>query len=144
MKLIILLSLISASSFHPIMMLTSLILLTLFLSLTFYFIYQFSIMSMMMILIILGGMLIVFMYMISLCPNKKITFNSKVFFIFLLMAMIIPNKMFMLKLELININKIYLANFVNMVILMMIFLIIMLMIVSKNLNWINAPIKKSV
>lgn len=141
-KFLLLLSIVSASSFHPILILTSLILLTLFLSLTFYFIYQFSIISIMIILIILGGILIIFIYIIRLCPNKKITFDKKLFFIFLLILLVIPNKIFIIKLELININKIYLANFVNMVILIIIFLIIILIIVSKNLNWINAPIKK--
>nr|YP_010535790.1 NADH dehydrogenase subunit 6 [Rhipicephalus simus]QLD97334.1 NADH dehydrogenase subunit 6 [Rhipicephalus simus]UYB78845.1 NADH dehydrogenase subunit 6 [Rhipicephalus simus] len=141
-KLFIFLSVICLNSFHPIMMLLSLILLTLFLALTFYFIYQFSIISMMMILIILGGMLIIFMYMISLCPNKKMSFHMKLSVIFTSMLILIPFNTFMVKLELININKIYSMNFINMIILMMTFLIVMLMIISKNLSWINAPIKK--
>nr|YP_010983060.1 NADH dehydrogenase subunit 6 [Rhipicephalus pumilio]WOH23057.1 NADH dehydrogenase subunit 6 [Rhipicephalus pumilio] len=141
-KLFIFMSVICLSSFHPIFMLSSLILLTLFLSLTFYFIYQFSLMSMMMILIILGGMLIIFMYMISLCPNKKMSFYGKLSVTFTTTLILIPFNMYMSKLDLININKIYSVNFVNMIIMMMIFLLLMLMIISKNLKWINAPIKK--
>nr|YP_011003033.1 NADH dehydrogenase subunit 6 [Rhipicephalus bursa]WPR15198.1 NADH dehydrogenase subunit 6 [Rhipicephalus bursa] len=141
-KLILFSSIICTSSFHPVTMLLSLILLTLFLALTFYFIYQFSIVSMMMILIILGGMLIIFMYMVSLCPNKKMKFNTKLTVMFTFMLTMISNKMFMMKLDLAYINKIYLMNFVNMIIIMMIFLLLMLMIVAKNLNWVNAPIKK--
>nr|YP_010735466.1 NADH dehydrogenase subunit 6 [Rhipicephalus rutilus]WEI30800.1 NADH dehydrogenase subunit 6 [Rhipicephalus rutilus] len=141
-KLLMFTSVICLSSSHPILMLSSLILLTLFLSLLFYFIYQFSLVSMMMILIILGGMLIIFMYMISLCPNKKMSFYKKLSVTFTLMLILIPYKTFMMKLEVININKVYSMNFVNMVILMMVFLIVMLMIISKNLSWINAPIKK--
>nr|NP_008521.1 NADH dehydrogenase subunit 6 [Rhipicephalus sanguineus]O99827.1 RecName: Full=NADH-ubiquinone oxidoreductase chain 6; AltName: Full=NADH dehydrogenase subunit 6 [Rhipicephalus sanguineus]AAD05528.1 NADH dehydrogenase 6 [Rhipicephalus sanguineus] len=141
-KFLIFMSVICLSSSHPILMLSSLILLTLFLSLIFYFIYQFSIMSMMMILIILGGMLIIFMYMISLCPNKKMSFYKKLSVTFTMMLILIPYDSFMTKLEMININKIYSVNFVNMIILMMIFLIVMLTIISKNLSWINAPIQK--
>nr|WPS93636.1 NADH dehydrogenase subunit 6 [Rhipicephalus haemaphysaloides] len=141
-KLLILGSVICLNSFHPIMMLLSLILLTLFLSLTFYFMYQLSIISMMMILIILGGMLIIFMYMISLCPNKKMGFYGKLSVTFTMMLILIPCEMFMMKMEFNYINKIYSVNFINMIMLMMIFLIIMLTIISKNLSWINAPIKK--
>nr|YP_009429111.1 NADH dehydrogenase subunit 6 [Rhipicephalus turanicus]ASW20721.1 NADH dehydrogenase subunit 6 [Rhipicephalus turanicus]UNO54480.1 NADH dehydrogenase subunit 6 [Rhipicephalus turanicus] len=141
-KLLIFMSIICLSSSHPIMMLSSLILLTLFLSLMFYFIYQFSFVSMMMILIILGGMLIIFMYMISLCPNKKMSFYKKLSVTFTLMLILIPYNTFMTKLETININKVYSMNFVNIIILMLIFLIVMLIIISKNLSWINAPIKK--
>nr|WKW91698.1 NADH dehydrogenase subunit 6 [Rhipicephalus sanguineus] len=142
MKLLIFSSIICLSSSHPILMLSSLILLTLFLALTFYFIYQFSFVSMMMILIILGGMLIIFMYMISLCPNKKMSFYKKLSATFTLLLILIPYNTFMMKLEVININKVYSVNFVNMIILMMTFLIVMLTIISKNLSWINAPIKK--
>nr|YP_010535764.1 NADH dehydrogenase subunit 6 [Rhipicephalus evertsi]QLD97269.1 NADH dehydrogenase subunit 6 [Rhipicephalus evertsi]QLD97282.1 NADH dehydrogenase subunit 6 [Rhipicephalus evertsi]UYB78806.1 NADH dehydrogenase subunit 6 [Rhipicephalus evertsi] len=141
-KLILFSSIICVSSFHPIMMLLSLILLTLFLALTFYLIYQFSIMSLMMILVILGGMLIIFMYMVSLCPNKKMGFNKKLTVTFTFLLVMVSNKMFMMKLDLAYINKIYLVNFVNMIIIMMVFLLLMLMIVAKNLNWVNAPIKK--
>nr|YP_008999760.1 NADH dehydrogenase subunit 6 [Rhipicephalus geigyi]AGH19765.1 NADH dehydrogenase subunit 6 [Rhipicephalus geigyi] len=139
---VMILSIVCISFFHPIMMLLSLILLTLFLAMVFYHCYQFSIMSLMMILIILGGMLIVFMYMISLCPNKKMKFNKKLSVTFVFLLLTTSNKMLMMKLDLVYINKIYLVNFVNMIIVMMIFLILMLMIIAKNLNWINSPIKK--
>nr|YP_009992035.1 NADH dehydrogenase subunit 6 [Rhipicephalus decoloratus]QLD97113.1 NADH dehydrogenase subunit 6 [Rhipicephalus decoloratus]QNN85506.1 NADH dehydrogenase subunit 6 [Rhipicephalus decoloratus] len=141
-KFIMMLSIVCASFFHPITMLLSLILLTLFLAMIFYYCYQLSIMSLMMILIILGGMLIIFMYMISLCPNKKMKFNSKFSVTFTFLLVTISNKMIMTKLDLVYINKIYLVNFVNMIIIMMMFLILMLMIIAKNLNWINSPIKK--
>ncbi|KAH7977156.1 hypothetical protein HPB51_029859 (mitochondrion) [Rhipicephalus microplus] len=141
-KIVMFLSIICASVFHPVMMLLTLILLTLFLSMVFYYSYQFSIMSMMMILIILGGMLIIFMYMVSLCPNKKMKFNKKISVTFTFLLTLISYNMYMMKLDLVYINKIYLVNFVNMIIVMMIFLMLMLMIVAKNLNWINAPIKK--
>lgn len=95
-----------------------------------------------MILIILGGILIIFIYIISLCPNKKIRFHMKLRVIFTRILILIPFNTFITKLELININKIYSINFINIIILIITFLIIMLIIISKNLRWINAPIKK--
>nr|UZG91583.1 NADH dehydrogenase subunit 6 [Dermacentor reticulatus] len=142
MKLLILLSILCMSMSHPIMMLMSLILLTLFLSMSFYFLFQFSLVSLLMILIILGGMLIIFMYMISLCPNKKIFIDIKMIIFSILMTIPIYFPFHMMSFNIINIEKIYSINFTNMLILMMIFLIMSLMIISKNLNWINCPIKK--
>nr|WRY71144.1 NADH dehydrogenase subunit 6 [Dermacentor reticulatus] len=142
MKLLILLSILCMSMSHPIMMLMSLILLTLFLSMSFYFLFQFSLVSLLMILIILGGMLIIFMYMISLCPNKKIFINIKMIIFSILMTIPIYFPFHMMSFNIINIEKIYSINFTNMLILMMLFLIMSLMIISKNLSWINCPIKK--
>nr|YP_010571317.1 NADH dehydrogenase subunit 6 [Dermacentor reticulatus]UZG91453.1 NADH dehydrogenase subunit 6 [Dermacentor reticulatus]UZG91466.1 NADH dehydrogenase subunit 6 [Dermacentor reticulatus]UZG91479.1 NADH dehydrogenase subunit 6 [Dermacentor reticulatus]UZG91492.1 NADH dehydrogenase subunit 6 [Dermacentor reticulatus]UZG91505.1 NADH dehydrogenase subunit 6 [Dermacentor reticulatus] len=142
MKLLILLSILCMSMSHPIMMLMSLILLTLFLSMSFYFLFQFSLVSLLMILIILGGMLIIFMYMISLCPNKKIFIDIKMIIFSILMTIPIYFPFHMMSFNIINIEKIYSINFTNMLILMMLFLIMSLMIISKNLNWINCPIKK--
>nr|QVV23883.1 NADH dehydrogenase subunit 6 [Hyalomma anatolicum] len=141
MKLLLILSLICALLFHPIMMLMSLILFTLFLSIMFYNSFQFAFISLMMILLILGGMLIIFMYMISLCPNKKMNFNIKLMIIPFMLFFYMVNSNFE-KFEFTMIYKIYMMNYLNMMIMMMLFLIMSLMIISKNLKWINAPIKK--
>nr|YP_010231350.1 NADH dehydrogenase subunit 6 [Dermacentor auratus]QSV37419.1 NADH dehydrogenase subunit 6 [Dermacentor auratus] len=142
MKFILCLSILLLSMFHPISMLISLILFTLFLSIMFYFLFQCSLISLMMILIILGGMLIIFMYMISLCPNKKIQVNIKTTLFMIMASLPISIPIFFMNLEILHITKIYSINFINMLILMMMYLIISLMIISKNLNWINCPIKK--
>lgn len=136
------LSIICASIFHPIIILLTLILLTLFLSIIFYYSYQFSIISIIIILIILGGILIIFIYIIRLCPNKKIKFNKKIRVTFTFLLITNSYSMYIMKLELVYINKIYLVNFVNIIIVIIIFLLLILIIVAKNLNWINAPIKK--
>nr|QLD97126.1 NADH dehydrogenase subunit 6 [Dermacentor rhinocerinus]QLD97139.1 NADH dehydrogenase subunit 6 [Dermacentor rhinocerinus] len=141
-KLIIFLMVLFMSMSHPILMLISLILLTLFLSLTFYFLFQFSLISLLMILVILGGMLIIFMYMISLCPNKKMKFNKSMIFTSIILSIFITPPLFLMNIEFTNISKIYCMNFTNMLIMMMMFLILTLMIISKNLSWINSPIKK--
>nr|UNO54350.1 NADH dehydrogenase subunit 6 [Hyalomma asiaticum] len=142
MNLLLFLSLICLLFFHPIMMLMALILFTLFLAVMFYNSFQFSFVSLMMVLLILGGMLIIFMYMISLCPNSKMNFNIKTFLILPLLFFSFSKNNSFWKFELPMINKIYMMHYVTMMILMMFFLIMTLMIVSKNLKWINAPIKK--
>nr|QVV23844.1 NADH dehydrogenase subunit 6 [Hyalomma aegyptium] len=142
MKLFLIISLICAVLFHPIMMLMTLITFTLFLAMMFYNSFQFSFISLMTILLILGGMLIIFMYMISLCPNSKMNFNTKMLLISPFMLIFFPKNIIFWKIELMMMNKIYMINHVNMMIMMMLFLIMSLMIISKNLKWINAPIKK--
>nr|UYB78039.1 NADH dehydrogenase subunit 6 [Dermacentor albipictus]UYB78052.1 NADH dehydrogenase subunit 6 [Dermacentor albipictus] len=142
MKMIIFLSITFMLMTHPILMLISLILLTLFLAMMFYFFFQMSLISLLMILMILGGMLIIFMYMISLCPNQKIKLNNKLILISILLTIPISIPLTKMNLEIFQINKIYDMFFTNMLVLMMIFLIISLMVISKNLNWINSPIKK--
>nr|UXG58629.1 NADH dehydrogenase subunit 6 [Dermacentor albipictus] len=141
-KMIIFLSITFMLMTHPILMLISLILLTLFLAMMFYFFFQMSLISLLMILMILGGMLIIFMYMISLCPNQKIKLNNKLILISILLTIPISIPLTKMNLEIFQINKIYDMFFTNMLVLMMIFLIISLMVISKNLNWINSPIKK--
>nr|QRF92805.1 NADH dehydrogenase subunit 6 [Hyalomma marginatum] len=141
MKMFLILSLICALFFHPIMMLLSLILFTLFLSIMFYNSFQFAFISLMMVLLILGGMLIIFMYMISLCPNSKMNLNIKLMITPFLLFFFVINLNWE-KFEFTMIYKIYMMNYLNMMIIMMFFLIMSLMIISKNLKWINAPIKK--
>nr|YP_008999747.1 NADH dehydrogenase subunit 6 [Dermacentor nitens]AGH19704.1 NADH dehydrogenase subunit 6 [Dermacentor nitens] len=141
-KMIIFLSISFMLMTHPILMLISLILLTLFLAMMFYLVFQMSLISLLMILMILGGMLIIFMYMVSLCPNQKIKLNNKLILTSILLTIPISIPLSKMNLEIFQINKIYNMFFTNMLILMMIFLIISLMVISKNLNWINSPIKK--
>lgn len=127
---------------NPISILISLILLTLFLSISFYFLFQFSLISLLIILIILGGILIIFIYIIRLCPNYKIIVNKKIIIFSIFITSLISFPTYIINFEIINIRKIYLINFTNILIIIIIFLIISLIIISKNLNWINCPIKK--
>nr|YP_010324883.1 NADH dehydrogenase subunit 6 [Haemaphysalis sulcata]UNO53934.1 NADH dehydrogenase subunit 6 [Haemaphysalis sulcata] len=126
---------------HPILMLMSIMLLTLFMSMTFYFFTQFSLVSLVMILLILGGMLIIFMYMVSLTPNSKISLNWK-------MLLILPVFLFLFKWNLYFenmsnklLNKIYFLSFVNLILLMMIYLILTLTVVMKLTNSNMIPMK---
>lgn len=118
---------------HPIIILISVIILTLFISLTFYQNSINSLFPLILILLIIGGILTIFMYIIRLCPNKKISFNIK---------LIIPiSIIFILKLYPIFIKfhnedliTIYFYPFINILLLIIIYLFISLIIIIKMLN----------
>nr|YP_006234061.1 NADH dehydrogenase subunit 6 [Archaeocroton sphenodonti]AET63101.1 NADH dehydrogenase subunit 6 [Archaeocroton sphenodonti] len=141
MEMLTLLTVITMFMSHPMMMLMSVMLLTFFLALIFYKITQISLVSLMMILLILGGMLIIFMYMISLCPNKKIIFKKISLLIIIFMIPTISMFHILMKFEISNFIKIYFFNFLNLLILMMIYLLITLLVVMKNSNFNNSPMK---
>nr|UNO54311.1 NADH dehydrogenase subunit 6 [Amblyomma sp.] len=127
---------------HPMMMLISVIILTLFISLTFYQNSMNSLFPLILILLIMGGMLTIFMYMISLCPNKKMSFNIKLMIPISIMFMLKLYPMFM-KFHNEDLITIYFYPFINMLLLMMTYLFISLMIMMKMLNWISSPMKSN-
>nr|WQF69077.1 NADH dehydrogenase subunit 6 [Amblyomma nodosum] len=140
MKLMLFFSILLLSMSHPITMLISVILLTLMVCLTFYQNSCNSLFPLILILLILGGMLIIFMYMISLCPNKKMNFNLK--FIFLILMPLLSNNIpVFMKFYNQELMKIYYFSYLNIMMMMMIYLVITLMIVMKILNWISCPMK---
>nr|YP_010329451.1 NADH dehydrogenase subunit 6 [Haemaphysalis cornigera]YP_011004261.1 NADH dehydrogenase subunit 6 [Haemaphysalis taiwana]UNO53908.1 NADH dehydrogenase subunit 6 [Haemaphysalis cornigera]UNO53921.1 NADH dehydrogenase subunit 6 [Haemaphysalis cornigera]WPS93623.1 NADH dehydrogenase subunit 6 [Haemaphysalis taiwana] len=141
MSMIMIMSIFFMMMTHPIMMLMSIMLLTLYMALIFYKVSQFSLISLIMILLILGGMLIIFMYMVSLSPNNKISLNWMTlvslpfFMIFLNWETLMEN---------VNneiIEKIYFHGFMNLILLMMIYLIITLFVVLKLTNSNMSPMK---
>nr|YP_010535503.1 NADH dehydrogenase subunit 6 [Alectorobius cerradoensis]UYB78246.1 NADH dehydrogenase subunit 6 [Alectorobius cerradoensis]UYB78259.1 NADH dehydrogenase subunit 6 [Alectorobius cerradoensis] len=80
MKLILLMTLSFIFSSHPIMLIMIMILMTLILNMYMYMYMKFSWFILMITLLILGGLLVIFLYITSLTPNKKFTFK-KTFFI---------------------------------------------------------------
>nr|YP_011017378.1 NADH dehydrogenase subunit 6 [Amblyomma parvitarsum]WQF69041.1 NADH dehydrogenase subunit 6 [Amblyomma parvitarsum] len=140
MKMILLFSILLISFSHPMMMLMSVILLTLFISMIFYKNTENSLFSLMTILLILGGMLIIFMYMVSLCPNKKMKINFK--FIFMALILFVFNSSYLyINFSYQNLIKIYYFSFLNILMMMMMYLLISLVVIMKNLNWISCPMK---
>nr|UXX50235.1 NADH dehydrogenase subunit 6 [Haemaphysalis concinna] len=143
MLMILSLSILLMMMTHPLMMLMSIMLLTLYMSMIFYLISQFSMISLIMILLILGGMLVIFMYMVSLTPNNKISFNFKmlvsIFFILFLLNVEIQMK----NLDMQIFNKIYFTNYMNLIMLMMMYLILSLNVVMKLTNSNMTPMKMS-
>lgn len=123
------------------MILISIMLLTLCISLTFYIFSQFSLISLIMILLILGGILIIFMYIVSLSPNNKISLNWKIFIIlpFFLIFLKWDYQIENFRNEILN--KIYFSGFINLILLIIIYLIITLIVVLKLTNSKIRPIK---
>uniref|UniRef100_UPI0030FF28EC NADH dehydrogenase subunit 6 n=1 Tax=Amblyomma breviscutatum TaxID=3134081 RepID=UPI0030FF28EC len=140
MNIILFLAILLISMSHPMTMLISVILLTLFISIFFYANSCNTLFPLILILLILGGMLIIFLYMISLCPNKKMDFNFKILLastIFLLFNF--DSKAFKFLNE--ELTKIYFSPQIVMMLLIMNYLMITLMVVLKMLNWISSPLK---
>uniref|UniRef100_UPI0030FEC222 NADH dehydrogenase subunit 6 n=1 Tax=Amblyomma calabyi TaxID=3065602 RepID=UPI0030FEC222 len=140
MKFMLILSIYMISFSHPMTMLISVIFITLFMSIFFYLNSCNSMFSLILILLILGGMLMIFLYMISLCPNLKIKLDKKMIFIIFLIFSFKINFMYNNFMNQ-DLKKIFFFMFMNMIILMMMYLIITLLVVMKNLNWINSPMK---
>nr|YP_010535374.1 NADH dehydrogenase subunit 6 [Amblyomma hebraeum]QLD96944.1 NADH dehydrogenase subunit 6 [Amblyomma hebraeum]QLD96957.1 NADH dehydrogenase subunit 6 [Amblyomma hebraeum]UYB77935.1 NADH dehydrogenase subunit 6 [Amblyomma hebraeum] len=140
MKMLAFISILLMTMSHPVSMLFSIIMLTLLVSLTFYKISTNSLLPLILILLILGGMLVIFLYMVSLCPNKKINFKIKNFsltFSFFFFSFYLTFN----KVAYLDLMKIYYFPFFNMLLLMMIYLLISLLVVMKMLNWISSPMK---
>nr|YP_010324935.1 NADH dehydrogenase subunit 6 [Haemaphysalis qinghaiensis]UNO54064.1 NADH dehydrogenase subunit 6 [Haemaphysalis qinghaiensis] len=143
MLIILAMSMLFLMMTHPIMMLMSVMMLTLYMSMIFYYISQFSMISLIMILLILGGMLIIFMYMVSLTPNNKISFNYKMIFVTTMTLLLINIEIQNKTLENFIFNKIYFYNFMNLIMLMMMYLILSLTVVMKLTNSNMSPMKMS-
>lgn len=128
---------------HPLIMLISVMLLTLYISIIFYLISQFSMISLIIVLLILGGILVIFIYMVRLTPNNKISFNFKIlvsiFFILFLLNVEIQIK----NLDIQIFNKIYFTNYINLIMLIIIYLILSLNVVIKLTNSNITPMKIS-
>nr|QFQ33842.1 NADH dehydrogenase subunit 6 [Amblyomma geoemydae] len=140
MNIILFFSILLITMSHPMTLLISVILLTLFVSMLFYFNSCNAFFPLILILLILGGMLVIFMYMVSLCPNKKINFNLK----FLFLTSIIMFLSFNLKITSFmneELMKIFFFPQISMTLLIMNYLMLTLMVVMKLLNWISSPLK---
>nr|YP_010730011.1 NADH dehydrogenase subunit 6 [Amblyomma tonelliae]WEF75025.1 NADH dehydrogenase subunit 6 [Amblyomma tonelliae] len=140
MKFLLTISLILIVMSHPMTMLIAVIFLTLFISMIFYKISENSILPLIVILMILGGMMIIFMYIISLCPNKKMSFNMK-FLIFSLMIVMFNMDLIFIKVLNQDLMKIYFFSYINSLLFLMLYLLITLAVILKNLNWISSPMK---
>nr|YP_011017313.1 NADH dehydrogenase subunit 6 [Amblyomma argentinae]WQF68976.1 NADH dehydrogenase subunit 6 [Amblyomma argentinae] len=140
MKIIFYFSVILISMNHPMLMLLSVIAMTLLISLMFYQNSCNSLLPLILILLVLGGMMIIFMYMVSLCPNKKMQFNKKIIFLIIFLIFLKFSFIFV-KIENQEFFKLYCYPFMNLMIFMLIYLLICLLVVMKLLNWISSPMK---
>nr|UXW64274.1 NADH dehydrogenase subunit 6 [Abia sp.] len=123
-------------------------------SFTFFFSY-------ILFMILLGGMLVLFIYISSLTPNMKFKFNKKIFYILLISSIIMMLIMlyfnFNLNLNMMNYNLFMSQNYSlklslkkmfdfpnNMIMLLMInYLLITLFIIVKIININKGPLRKN-
>nr|BCW91768.1 NADH dehydrogenase subunit 6 [Ixodes pavlovskyi] len=124
---------------HPMYMLMSIIFITLSMSILIYKSMKMMWIPLILILLILGGMLILFLYIISLIPNKKLYFNKKIIMILTFLLMAFPSfKMSEVSFFFMNSN--FFPSSMNMMTFMMVYLIMTLIVVMKIMISSNAPL----
>lgn len=95
-----------------------------------------------LILLILGGIFILFLYIIRLIPNKKLTFNKKI--IILIIFLLISFPLFKIsEISFLFINSNFFHSSINIIIFIIIYLIITLIVVIKLITSSNAPLSTS-
>nr|QTW91647.1 NADH dehydrogenase subunit 6 [Carios vespertilionis]UNO54362.1 NADH dehydrogenase subunit 6 [Carios vespertilionis]UNO54375.1 NADH dehydrogenase subunit 6 [Carios vespertilionis] len=141
MKMIFLISILFMTSTQPIMMILILILITLNISLLIYLQMKMTWFPMLIIILMLGGMMILFLYVTSLTPNKKFIWSNKFFPLIMLtpfLPTIKPN---------FNSNNFYtISNLLNnsntlMLTFIMLYLLITLLTITKLIHSSFAPLK---
>nr|AMX74154.1 NADH dehydrogenase subunit 6 [Nuttalliella namaqua]UYB78181.1 NADH dehydrogenase subunit 6 [Nuttalliella namaqua] len=143
MNLLILIPILFMLSFHPLMMIILIILLSIIIAFMTFKMMNFSLPPFMLLLLILGGMLMIFSYFISLTSNQKFLFNKKsLFFLPLLLTMNISNLPIYhnnMKSFLLMVSK----KFMFIFILMLLFLLITLMATTKIFKSIKSPLRSN-
>nr|YP_010535711.1 NADH dehydrogenase subunit 6 [Ornithodoros tabajara]UYB78649.1 NADH dehydrogenase subunit 6 [Ornithodoros tabajara]UYB78662.1 NADH dehydrogenase subunit 6 [Ornithodoros tabajara] len=140
MKLTILMILCFMASNHPIFMILIMIMTSLLLNVYMYMYMKNTWFIFLITLLILGGLLVIFLYITSLTPNKKFNFNKK---IFLMLPLI-----FLPKITFISNNNttlqmlvLFLPKSLTMLLMTLIYLILTLISIMVMLKSSMAPIK---
>nr|YP_010324869.1 NADH dehydrogenase subunit 6 [Ixodes nuttallianus]UNO53790.1 NADH dehydrogenase subunit 6 [Ixodes nuttallianus] len=124
---------------HPMYMLMTIIMVTLLSAILIYKSMKILWIPFIFTLLILGGMFILFLYMISLIPNKKLFLNKKMIIVFILFFVnFSPFNSQEMSFLLMNLS--YSPSSMNMIVLMMTYLIMTLMVVMKIMTSSNAPL----
>nr|UYL27207.1 NADH dehydrogenase subunit 6 [Alectorobius amblus] len=139
MNLIIMMIICFIFSSHPIMMIFLMILITLSLNMYMYMYMKYTWFIFMITLLILGGLLVIFLYITSLTPNKKFNLNKIFYFtIPLVFFMKInpnmqPNNFYMFSL--------FMPSSMLLLTLMLIYLMLTLISIMKMIKSSMAPLK---
>nr|AIZ58437.1 NADH dehydrogenase subunit 6 [Argas africolumbae] len=142
MKISMLISIFFFMSLHPLTMLIMLILMTLNIITIVYLSTKTTWIPMILILLILGGMLVLFIYITSVTPNKKFSFKKQS------ILMVMPFLMFSTNMVYLNFSQTSILLF-NMdknsflLIFITIYLLITLIAIMKLINSSTAPIRLS-
>nr|YP_009020707.1 NADH dehydrogenase subunit 6 [Ixodes pavlovskyi]AHM02282.1 NADH dehydrogenase subunit 6 [Ixodes pavlovskyi] len=124
---------------HPMYMLMSIIFITLSMSILIYKSMKMMWIPLILILLILGGMLILFLYIMNLIPNKKLYFNKKIIMILTFLLMSFPSFK-MSEVSFLSMNSNFFSSSMNMMTFMMIYLIMTLIVAMKIMISSNAPL----
>nr|UNO53738.1 NADH dehydrogenase subunit 6 [Ixodes ovatus] len=125
---------------HPMSMLLSIIMSTIIISFLISKYIKMAWISLILILLVLGGMLILFLYIISLIPNKKMNANKKLLAMFLVFLITFKTNWFF-NTSFFSMNSIFFLSSMNFMLFMMMYLLISLMIVMKIMKSSNSPLK---
>nr|YP_009537776.1 NADH dehydrogenase subunit 6 [Ornithodoros coriaceus]AYN59508.1 NADH dehydrogenase subunit 6 [Ornithodoros coriaceus] len=139
MKLMLFISLAFISMPHPISMLIIMIMMTVYINILMYMMMKHTWFILIITLLMLGGLLVIFMYITSLTPNKKF-YLKKYFFvsipIFYMMKM---NNLSWLSLN--NTQTMKVLSSPSILIFMLIYLMITLMAIMSLIKSSLAPLK---
>nr|YP_010535672.1 NADH dehydrogenase subunit 6 [Alectorobius rietcorreai]UYB78571.1 NADH dehydrogenase subunit 6 [Alectorobius rietcorreai] len=142
MKMITLMTLCFMASTHPIFMIITMILMALILNMYMYSFMKYTWFILIITLLILGGLLVIFLYVTSLTPNKKFKFKKKIFFLipitFLLNTNQITNNSSNNQIDIL-----FMTESMKMLILTLIYLILTLISITMLIKSSMAPIKSN-
>nr|YP_010373821.1 NADH dehydrogenase subunit 6 [Malcus auriculatus]UPI55348.1 NADH dehydrogenase subunit 6 [Malcus auriculatus] len=101
--------------------------------------------SYVVLIIMLSGMMVLFIYMASVASNEKMIFSMKLFYIVTMMMIVTNYKMYWMKLDnnWINMSMNMLFNSITMMItlIMVVYLFFCMMIISKIVNINEGPLR---
>nr|YP_009536343.1 NADH dehydrogenase subunit 6 [Ornithodoros tholozani]AYN50608.1 NADH dehydrogenase subunit 6 [Ornithodoros tholozani] len=143
MKILILLSTLFISSLHPVSMIMVMIMTTLLLILLMYLSLKFSWFPLIITLLMLGGLLVIFLYITSLTPNKKFNFKKIFLLPFPIFMLFIANMQssILTPMNLPKLEMIFMKFYNIMLIFMMFYLLLTLMAIMSLIQTNLAPIK---
>nr|YP_009480277.1 NADH dehydrogenase subunit 6 [Navis striatus]AIZ58463.1 NADH dehydrogenase subunit 6 [Navis striatus]AIZ58476.1 NADH dehydrogenase subunit 6 [Navis striatus]QLD97047.1 NADH dehydrogenase subunit 6 [Navis striatus] len=143
MKFMVLISLFFLLSTHPLTMIFLLVIITFLTAFMMYLTMKSTWFSLILILLILGGMLVLFIYITSLTPNQKFTLNKKNIFLLLLPMLMHMNNKMQLTFSKENIYMYNMNNNSLLLIFITTYLLITLIAIMKLINSTKGPLRLS-
>nr|YP_009000474.1 NADH dehydrogenase subunit 6 [Ornithodoros brasiliensis]AHF21688.1 NADH dehydrogenase subunit 6 [Ornithodoros brasiliensis]QZP40891.1 NADH dehydrogenase subunit 6 [Ornithodoros brasiliensis] len=144
MKLMLLISTWFISSSHPLSMIMTMILATLYINIIMYTVMKHSWFPLIITLLMLGGLLVIFLYITSLTPNKKFSFNKKILLIIPVMIFFTKfNNLFFHSNYSVQTNNIFSKTSTTMLIFLLMYLMITLISIMMIIKSSMAPLKSN-
>nr|AHF21597.1 NADH dehydrogenase subunit 6 [Allothyrus sp. LamingtonNP-QMS95173] len=143
MKLLFMISSLFLISSHPLMMIIMIILMTLYISSLMFMISKFSWMSFILILVMLGGMLILFIYIASLASNELFNLNNKMIPLILMMMMIIPWNFYNKIITPMNLNNFFFSYSSLNIFMIIMYLLLSLIIIINIIKSSKSPLRSN-